>query len=317
MSLISQPEQPTGAIDGSNLVFTFANPLNSFLWIRIDGSLYVGTQNFTVGSSVLTLDAGSAPTSSIYAVYYTSPPPVPPPAPTPGKISLSDAYISLKNRLKDIADVPQATFIQWCDFVNKFTYRFILGVDPDRFIKVLPFNIIAGQDTYPLNDDFRDMSTWNTGFFITSVQGDTVTTLSQRLPLSGPGNGYGGYFISRGNFVFTPMPVQNNILTERYVVNQATLSSIDQYFTIDGTPDGIAIIPEEYMMYVVNALADQYAIWDEEPSAESYADARFQRTLDELCDNIRRQTSAMGMLDFSGIYSGGTGYGGYGYGGWV
>lgn len=311
MALISIPETPAGVIDGVNRVFTFANPINTFIWIRIDGLLYVGGQTFTVGSPVLTVDVGSAPTSSIYAIYYTSTPPAPPPTPFPRLINLQQAYDALKNLLKDISDVPLTTFIQWCDFINAFTYRYLLGVDPDRFLKQVSFPITTGVSTYALQSDFRDMETWNTGFFITNNSSPSQT-LSQRLPLAGPGVGFPGYYISRGNYIFSPTPTQNITLTQIYAVVQAPLFDIGQYFTLDGTSSSPAIIEYEYLQYVVRALAQQYMVWDEEVGAESYADARFVRALDELCENIRRQPQAMGMLDFSPIYGAGNG----GFGNW-
>jgi hypothetical protein len=220
-------------------------------------------------------------------------------------ISLQNAYDALQNQLKDISDVPVSTFVQWCQYINEFVYRFLIGTDPDRYILEKSFQITAGEDTYALDSDFRDMSTWNTGFFIMSPNpplGTGYTTLSTRLPLSGPGNQTPGYYIARGNFIFTPMPVQNTVLTERYIPKITVLTAITDYFTMDSTSTGVVIIPYEYLQYIVYALVQQYQVWDEQPGAESYADARFVRCLDELCDTVRRQPSAIGMPDFSQIY---------------
>lgn len=231
-------------------------------------------------------------------------------------ISLQQAFDGLLNQLKDLSDVPTATFVQWCEFINEFAYRYLLGVDPERFIKELPFQILNNVSVYPVNSDFHDMQTWDTGFFVTDGNGQNTGI---RLPLTSPGSGatsnigvgnnYGiwsnivtGYYINGNNFVFTPVPKKDFLLIERYCPNITVLSSMSQYFTVDGTLTGFPIISYEYLNYCVKALATQYMVWDEEPGAESYADARFVRCLDELCENIRRQPQTMGMLDFSQIY---------------
>lgn len=230
-------------------------------------------------------------------------------------ISLVTAFTGLQNLLKDISDVPQATFVQWCEFIQEFTYRYLVGVDPERFIKEIPFTVLNGVDTYSINVDFHDMQTWDTGFFITDGNGQNT---GMRLPLTSPGNGNTlavnslggnflgfvseGYYINGNNFVFTPLPTKNFLLIERYIPNVTPLDSITQYFTLDGTSTGFPIIPYEYLQYLIRALAGQYMIWDEEVGAESYADARYVRALDELCENIRRQPQTVPMLDFSQIY---------------
>ncbi len=220
-------------------------------------------------------------------------------------ISLQQAYDGVKNQLKDITDVPTTTFVQWCQYVNAFVYRYLLGTDPDRYILEKSFTLVEGQTTYALDSDFRDMSTWNTGFFLTSPQpalSNTYITQPQRLPLSGPGQQTFGYYISRGNFIFTGQGWQTQVLTKRYSPTITPLIALGDFFTMDGTDDGIVIIPYEYLQAIVYALVQQYMVWDEEPGSESYADARFVRALNELCENIRRQPSAMGMPDFSQIY---------------
>lgn len=231
-------------------------------------------------------------------------------------ISLQQAFQALQNLLKDISDVPQGTFVQWCEFINEFVYRFLVGVDPERFIKEVFLNVVAGQVAYPLQTDFHDMQTWDTGFFITD---GNLQNTGVRLALTTPGtssgnnssnttpfgmgqNGLTGYYINGNNFIFTPLPVQGSVLIQRYIPTITPLASINQYFTMDGTITGFPIVPYEYLQYILRALAAQYAVWDEEIGAESYADARFVRTLDELCENIRRQPQAMPQLDFSQIY---------------
>lgn len=228
-------------------------------------------------------------------------------------ISLQQGLTILTEDLKDISDVPQATFVRWCQYINAFVYRYLIGIDPERFIKEVVFPISSGVQVYPVQSDFHDMQSWDTGFFMTDDQG--VNT-GIRLPLTTPGSGgssngglglwwggaFAGYYINGNNFVFTPNPTKNLVLIQRYIPDITPLISIGQYFTSDGTVTGFPIIPYEYLEYLLRALEVKYMTWDEEVGAESYADARFTRELDALCENIRRQPQAMPMLDFSGIY---------------
>lgn len=224
-------------------------------------------------------------------------------------ISLQQAYAALQNLLKDITDVPQATFVQWCEFVNEYTYRYLAGVDPERFIVETTLSVVGGTPTYALNANFHDMQTWDTGFFMTDSEGNNTGV---RLPLTSPGTGsnvalgpggpFAGYYIQGTNFVFTPTPTQSYTLIQRYIPTITVLDNINQYFTLDGTATGFPIIPYEYLQYVVRALAAQYMIWDEDVSSESFADQRYVRAMDELCENIRRQPQPVPLLDFSSIY---------------
>lgn len=228
-------------------------------------------------------------------------------------ISLQEAFQVLLEDLKDISDVPQATFVRWCQYINQFVYRYLLGVDPERFIKEISFPITSGVQIYPVQSDFRDMQTWDTGFFMTNDQG--VNT-GIRLPLTTPGSGanlngglglwwggaFAGYYINGTNYVFVPNPTKNLTLIQRYSPKITKLNAISQYFTTDGTITGFPIIPYEYLEYILRALEVKYMIWDEDVNAEGFSDQRFMRCLDELCENIRRQPQAIPMIDFSNIY---------------
>lgn len=301
-------ENPTGTVDGVNKVFTTTQNIYQIVEVIVDGVTYLGSIAIT---DVNQFTLGDAPQYFVYITYYDSAP-ITPVYDGPA-ISLQQAYSALQNQLKDISDVPQATFIQWCEYINDFIYRYILGVDPDRFLKNTTLSIISGQPIYEIPVDFRDMQTWNTGFYITSDNGvDPIVPTSQRVPVSGPGQSFAGYYISRNTFVFTPTPQQNATLAWVYAVKNARLTDISQYFTLDGSANGIPILEREYLLYVVRALVAQYMVWDEDVGGESFADQRFVRALDELCENIRRQPQSMGMLDFSQIYGQGGTNGGWG-----
>jgi hypothetical protein len=88
----------------------------------------------------------------------------------------------------------------------------------------------------------------------------------------------------------------------RYIPQVAQLTGLGAYFTQDGTSTGIEIVPDEYLRNLRDAIDVQYGVWDEEVGAESYSDARFARSLDELIRNIRKDTATIGLPDFSSTY---------------
>jgi len=295
-------EQPTGVIDGANTVFATSENIAQLDHVWIDGNIYLGSYSFT--SNVVTL--GDAPTVSIFLDYYSTPPAPPAPIDVPGFISVQQAYDALLRRLKDLSDVPQATFIEWCDFVNRFIYRALLGTDPSRFLKEVTIPVVAGQISYPLltyvtDADFRSASEWGTGLFQINVQ--TGLPTDQPLVITNPGSSTQGYYIQgdmeTSSLNITPQPQQNINYLLRYMPTQEKLEFMGDYFTLDTTLDTARTIPDEYSMYVVNALAVQYQIWDEQNGEESYADARFVRSLNELLDCIRKQPPVYALSDFS------------------
>lgn len=211
-------------------------------------------------------------------------------------IQLSDAFSALLELKKDLSDVPQATFVSWCDYINKFTYRFAIGIDPERFIQEQPLNALNGITTYALPADFRDMSHFGTGiYFLTTPDG---LPTDRQLPRTGYGKTQVGFYLKGSNIILTPANwTQNYPFTIRYIPKQTTLASINDYFTLDGTSVGSDIIPEEYLDYVVRALDVRYAQWDEEIGSESYSDARFDRDLTELAKEYYREANIYFLED--------------------
>lgn len=301
MAYISK-EIPVGVINGANVTFTTAQNIASIDNVWVDGGIYLGTYNST--ANVLTL--GDAPTVSLYIDYYSTPPAPPDPVDVPGYISVEQAYNALLRRLKDLSDVPDETFIEWCDFINRFIYRAELGTDPSRFIQESTLAVVAGQSAYPLLDyvtdsNFRSASEWGTGLFQINVQ--TGLPTDQPLVITNPGSSTQGYYIQgdgeTATINITPQPQQSINYMLRYMPTQEKLEFFGDYFTLDTTLQTARTISDEYLLYVVNALAVQYQIWDEQEGAESYADARFVRSLNELLDYIRKQPPVYGLSDFS------------------
>ena len=299
-------EQATGTVDGVNKTFTVSQNIFQIDQINVDGIDYLGS--ISVSGDQITL--GDAPQYYIYVWYYTSAPPSP--SFRPNVINVQQALQDLQMRLKDITDVPQATAIQWMDFIQQQIYRMVIAVDPERYIKTITFPVTSGVSTYALPADFRSIDTYNTGLFLTDGNGNA---LDVRLPQVNFGSQSQGYYITGNNIVITPNPPMNQTYQLRYIPTVAHLYNLGDYFTIDKTSTGAPTIPGEYERYLVEALVTLYATWDEDAGAEALSDQRFVRAMDELLDAIRRPPSPVPMLDFSQIYNPGGGGGSWWGGG--
>jgi len=197
---------------------------------------------------------------------------------------------------KDISDVPLQTFFQWFNIINRFAYRLIFSEEPERYIIEIPYTTTSGSgpNTQSLPADLENITEWNTGFFLQDGNGNKINV---RLPLTSPNNSNTGYYFNGSNVVFTNP--QDRTYTLRY---------IPQISEITSTTDTL-VIPDDYTEYVLKALDVLYTQWDEDVTAESFADQRFTRVMDEMAQEIRRVPASYDMPDFSGTFNSGTFYG--------
>lgn len=212
-------------------------------------------------------------------------------------IQVSAARTALENLLRDITDVPSATFVEWCDYINKFTYRKLANTDPERFITSTTFSITAEPQTSALPTGFRDIQALGTGFFLQDTDG---TDREVELARTGFGSSVMGYYITGTNIVFTGMTSQT--VTLRYIPTQTAIDEAADYFTVNTAQTGIEIIPDEYQNHLVKALNVLYQQWDENVGAESFADLRFVRTLNEMIETIRKEPDSIAISDFTQNY---------------
>jgi len=191
---------------------------------------------------------------------------------------------------KDVSDVSQADFLSWCNQINRFAYRLIADIDPERIIVSTGYSTTSSDvpSVQALPDDFKTIQPWNTGFFMTDNNGNII---NQRLILTSPSSQLWGYYIQGTNVVFTSPQTQNYIL--RYIPRVAEITSIS---------DDLCL-PDEYMEYVIKALDVFYSQWDEDYTAEGIADQRFVRVMQEFSDDIRKTPMAFDMPDFSGTFT--------------
>jgi len=80
-------------------------------------------------------------------------------------ILLSEAKTSFTNFKRDITDVPQATFVEWCELLLYFIYERLKGEDPSRFIKETVYYSVTSPDTFTLPTDLMDMRQTGCGFY--------------------------------------------------------------------------------------------------------------------------------------------------------
>jgi len=191
-------------------------------------------------------------------------------------ITITEAKTLLENLKKDISDVSDATFINWCNNINNFAYKIMCGVDPERFISTSTVSVVSGTSTYALPATFKSIDYQGCGVF--DLDGNSQPVDTARLPLTGAGSSTVGYYISGSNLCITPQPSASDTYTLRFIPSLTQLTS---------TSDSLCI-PDEYEEYVTRALDVQYCIWDEDKNSEVFADARFQRALSEFAKDVKK-----------------------------
>ena len=205
-------------------------------------------------------------------------------------MKVSDALTQFGYLKKDIADIGLPTFLQWCNIINRFAYRIIRGIDPERYILSVPYSTISGTgapSVQALPTDFENVLEWNTGFFMLDGNGNITNS---RLSLTSPSQQSYGYYIN-GNSVYFTNPSDKSY-TLRYIPKAATMTALGDTF----------VIPDEYSEYILRALDAQYSIWDEDMMAEIGSDNRFINVLNELAENIKKSPDAFDLPDFSGNF---------------
>lgn len=213
-------------------------------------------------------------------------------------ITLQNVLDSLGNRLKDISDVPQATFIEWCNFANTQVYRHVLSIESERYLLSQEYVVSTSPQTVTLPDDFKSIKPLACGIYERDNSGkDTETTLGR----TGFGSETKGYYFDRANLVFTGIESALTYVL-RYAPTVFTFTALTDTFTTDGLATGQEIIPNEYLQFLVEDILVLYNQWDEQGGNESLADFRFSRLLNEYSQNIRRDPSSYDLPDFSQVY---------------
>ena len=165
-------------------------------------------------------------------------------------IQLQTARDSFARYKHDISDVDNTQFIEWCDFLNKFAYRYLQGIDPDRFIEESSYTVSSSPSSQALPADFDSMQPLGCGIYEVDDSGDDT---SKEITQTGHGRRDQGFYFEQGNVVFTGFDGTSKTLKMRYIKNITALTAITDYLTVEGTSGGLEIIPDEYLQYVIYA----------------------------------------------------------------
>lgn len=199
--------------------------------------------------------------------------------------------------IQDASDVSQPLFFQFSNEINRYAYRLISNIDPERYMLETPYTTVSNNgapsiQALPVN--FRQITQWNTGFFLLDSNGNITNS---RLSLTSPGQQMYGYYIQGTNVVFTnPADATYRL---RYNPELAPLLLLTDVY----------VIPDEYTEYILKALMVMYTQWDQDPSLESVADQRYMRVLDDMAENIRKVPMSFDMPDYSNTFNNSGGYG--------
>lgn len=209
-------------------------------------------------------------------------------------LQVQNAYSAFSRYKKDVSDVSQELILDWCNNIYWYIYRRITKQTPDQFMLEYEIPYVSGITQYALPSDFGNLKSFGTGIYPVDKAG---VPAGQTIPYSNFGSNALGYYLNNNNIIFTPrvgnLFSYNPIL--RYVSKPFTLTSLDDYFTLDGTSSGQEVISLEFRDYVVKALDVFYSQWDEDPGAESTADFRFVRIMNDLLTDIRKTPSVFGI----------------------
>lgn len=213
-------------------------------------------------------------------------------------IQLNDLFTEFTALKQDTSNLPGDTYIYWCNYVARFLYNRLIGTDPERYIATQAYSALTGAQDLP--DDFKNLRPRGAGIFYLNNDGSNTPT-DNKLPITQYGSEFPGYFLTNTEVNFTnfedPMPVMM-----RYIPKLTKYTSVNNYFTIDGTENGIEILEDEYIDYLISALDVWYGVWDGDPSAEAMSDQRFIQSLSEILDNFKRIPRAMGIKSPSRIF---------------
>lgn len=178
-----------------------------------------------------------------------------------------------ENYKQDIGDVEAATFIGWCNFINRFFYNYLSKIDPERLISTQDYSVSSNPQSSALPSSFKNLQPFGTGLYKLDSSGNLT---DEKLIITGPGSSERGFYITGASIVFTGISSEN--FRMRYLPKLTTLTDTDDSL----------VIPDEYEHYMIQAIDVIYPQWDEDFGMESLADARFVRALSEVASNIKR-----------------------------
>lgn len=216
-------------------------------------------------------------------------------------LQIQKVYDSFASEKRDIDDVGEPLFLEWVQFVVNFIYNKVKGVDPNRFIvATTPFTVDELNQTEPLPADFQDINQTNCGMFLY----DNVNSLptDEKLGITGYGSSDEGYYLDGLNIVFTGIEGTAKYFVLRYIPQPPVVAAMTNWLTMNLLQTGKPIVEARHLEPFVKSIDVLYEQWDVNPSAESVADFRFVRALDELLSSINRTPQVSSMSSPFNLY---------------
>lgn len=211
---------------------------------------------------------------------------------------LSDVRTALENVKRDISDVSAAVFLQWCNYGARSLYRKLSNQVPERFVDTHTYTAItSGAQNLPA--DFNNIQVLGTGLFEVNTSG-TVTSV--QLPKTSYGSTSKGYYITGSTVVFTGITTATTYIL-RYIPELVKYTDAStNYFTLDGTSNGVELIPQEYEEALVADLCKFYEQWDDNAGQESLDDFRFVRCMNEMLGDFDKDVHVFGTDQIIGAF---------------
>jgi len=205
--------------------------------------------------------------------------------------TVAEARAEFLKRKKDTSDVDaiSGTFLQWCNYVNRYAYRQFTNIMPEQYISNQVYTTTPGTASYALPVTFQDIIPQGTGLYEISAAG--VDT-DNRVATTNYASTKNGFYMTSTNLVFTPIPTETKQFRFRFIPLLTDLSAESSEF----------VIPKRFSEHLMNALDCAYNLWDEDQNSEVFNDERFIRTMDELVSLIKPDSQALFLPDFTGEY---------------
>jgi len=202
---------------------------------------------------------------------------------------MSKSLLELRNSLErlndDITDVGASNFVEWCNLIADYIFPRVQNVEPEEFIQTQEYSVSSSPSSQSLPSNFGNIRINKTGLFLKDQNGNPT---NQNLAPTGYGEGSRGYWLSRGLVNFTGINSLRTFVL-RYMPKRTSFTDQgSDYFTVDGTQNGVEIIPDEQIEVVIKGLDVLHKQWDNDPGAESVADQRFVRIMSELFSDIKK-----------------------------
>lgn len=211
---------------------------------------------------------------------------------------LSDVKTALENVKRDISDVSDAVFLQWCNYGARSLYRKLSNQVPERFVLTHTYTSVT-SGTQALPNDFNNIQSVGTGLFEVDSTG-AVT--DRQLIKTRYGSTEKGYYITGSSVVFTGINTATTYIL-RYLPDLVKYTDVStDYFTLDGEDDGVELIPDEYEEALVADLCKFYEQWDDNAGQESLDDFRFTRCMNEMLGDFDKDVHVFGTDSIIGTF---------------